>query len=87
VSAQPLEQYRRLMNELLIEREKEGGELLVEVESAYVERLDYLWGQLSDEEQTTCEAELANAPAPAGPEDLDLVDCDVERGAAPRRAA
>ena len=72
-----LDSYRRLMNELLILREAEGGDLPVEVESAYVERLDDLWW------------ELAKAAPPAGPEELALVDCEVDKGShsTPRKAA
>jgi hypothetical protein len=84
-----LDSYRRLMNELLILREAEGGDLPVEVESAYVERLDDLWWKLSEEDQAEYEAELAKATPPAGPEELALVDCEVDKGShsTPRRAA
>ena len=46
-----LDSYRSLMNELLILRETEGGELPEELESSYVERLDFLWWKLSEAEQ------------------------------------
>jgi hypothetical protein len=89
MSHSALDAYRQLMNELLIVRETECGSLPVEVESAYVERLDDLWWRLSEQEQTGYEAELASAAAPTGPEQLDLVDCDVQEGSrsTPRRAA
>ncbi|HEY6556969.1 MAG TPA: hypothetical protein VI072_06835 [Polyangiaceae bacterium] len=89
MNADHLDRYRRLMNELLIFREAEGGELPVEVESAYVERLDDLWWQLSEEEQAAYEIELTNALPPGSPDDLELVDCEVNEGehAGPRKAA
>jgi len=85
----PLDRYRRLMNELLFVRESEGGELPMEVESAYVERLDELWWQLSEQEQAAYEAELANLVPPASAEELNLIDCEVKEGerAGPRKAA
>lgn len=61
-----LDSYRSLMNELFILREAEGGELPEELESSYVERLDVLWGKLSEAERNEYEAELAAAPN--GPE-------------------
>lgn len=84
-----LDQYRVLMNELLIVRAAEGGELPIEVESVYVERLDDLWWRLSEDEQATYEAELANAPQLASPDELSLVDCEVDRGehVSPRKVA
>jgi hypothetical protein len=84
-----LDSYRKLINELLILREAEGGDLPVEVESAYVERLDDLWWQLSEDDQAEYEAELAKATPPTGPEELDLVDCEVDKGShsTPRKAA
>jgi hypothetical protein len=84
-----LDRYRALFNELLIVRETEGGDLPVEVESAYVEQLDKLWWQLSEEERMAFETELASAPSPASPEELKLVDCEVKEGsyAIPRTAA
>lgn len=84
-----LNEYRTLMNELLIMREADGGELPVEVESAYVERLNDLWWQLSEEDQHTYEAELSTSSAPASQEDLNLVDCDVayDDKLVPRRKA
>ncbi len=84
-----LDEYRRLMNELLVLREAEGGELPEELESSYVERLDAVWWRLSDSEQATYEAELASWDSPTGPETLDLVDCEVDAGGctAPRKAA
>lgn len=77
------------MSELLITRESEGGELPVEVESAYVERLNDLWYRLSKEEQTAYEAELSRGTTLATDEDLKLIDCPVTQGehAAPRREA
>jgi hypothetical protein len=89
MSADSLDRYRKLITELLIAREVEGGTLPEELESFYVERLDELWWSLSETEQKEYEAELAGAVAPAGPEDLDLVDCDVKEGdkTAPRKAA
>jgi len=77
-----LGRYRQLMNELLIVREAEGGDLPIEVESAYVERLDV-------EQQAAYEAELASAPAPASDEELHLFDCEVNEGdrVLPRKAA
>lgn len=84
-----LDNYRSLMNELLILRETEGGELPAELESSYVERLDALWWKLSEAEQDEYEAELAGADAPVGPEALNLVDCEVDQGSTttPRKAA
>jgi len=84
-----LGRYRQLMNELWIVREAEGGDLPIEVESAYVERLDALWWQLSVEQQAAYEAELASAPAPASDEELHLFDCEVNEGdrVLPRKAA
>jgi hypothetical protein len=89
MSATPLDKYRKLMNELLILREAEGGELPDELESSYVERLDKLWWSLSQAEQGEYEAELAHASPLTGPEDLQLVDCEVDEGGstAPRKAA
>jgi hypothetical protein len=89
MSADLLDRYRQLMNELLFVREAEGGDLPVEVESAHVERLDDLWWQLSAQEQTTFEAELASKPPPASTAELGLVDCEVDEGShgAPRKAA
>ena len=89
MSADVLVRYRRLLNELLILREAEGGDLPVEIESAYVERLDDLWWQLSEQEQATYEEELASAVVPASKAELGLVDCVVRVGerAAPRKAA
>ena len=63
MSATPLDRYRKLMNELLIVREADGGTLPDEVESSYVERLDELWWTLSESEQKEYEAELAGAGA------------------------
>jgi hypothetical protein len=85
----PLNRYRGLMNELLILREFECGDLPVEIESAYVERLDELWWGLSEKEQAEYEAELANATTPPGPKELALVDCvvNVSSRSAPRKAA
>ncbi len=89
MSATPLDRYRKLMNELLIVREADGGTLPDEVESSYVERLDELWWTLSESEQKEYEAELAGAGAIAGPEDLKLVDRAVDEGdnTGPREAA
>lgn len=89
MSVSPLDEYRTLMNELLILREGEGGDLPDEIESSYVDRLDRLWWVLSEAEQAEYEAELAAAAAPAGPAKLDLVDCAVDPGATtgPRKAA
>ncbi|HKY35861.1 MAG TPA: hypothetical protein VJN18_07980 [Polyangiaceae bacterium] len=89
-SEQPdtLNRYRRLMNELLIAREAEGGDLAQEVESAYVARLDELWWQLTEREQQIYEAELASAQAPPIRSEPKLVDCLVKVGerVAPRKA-
>jgi len=89
MNGSPLDRYRSLMNELLILREAEGGELPDELESSYVERLDELWWKLSEAEQDEYEAELASSEGLSGPETLDLVDCEVDQGgnATPRRAA
>jgi hypothetical protein len=89
MSGAALDNYRKLMTELLILREADCGNLPVELESAYVERLDGLWWSLSEDEQTEYEAELASATTPVGPENLDLVDCDVDEGShsTPRKAA
>lgn len=88
VTGSPLDQYRRLMNELLILREAEGGELPDDLESAYVERLDGLWWKLSEAEQDEYEAELASSEGLSGPETLNLVDCEVDQGGktTPRKA-
>lgn len=85
----PLDQYRRLMTQLLIMREAEGGALPIEVEASYVERLDQLWWNLSESEQAAYESELSDTAAPSGPETLDLFDCEVVEGStsAPRKAA
>jgi hypothetical protein len=82
-----LDGYCRLMNELLLLREAEGGELPVEVESSYVQRLDDLWWRLSEQEQELYESELADTLT--GPDDLHLIDCEVDQGSntAPRKAA
>lgn len=89
MTTEVLDQYRRLMNELLIVREAEGGELPIEIESAYVERLDDLWWQLSVEEQAAYEKELASESSPPSQESLRLVDCEVSQGeqTSPRRKA
>jgi hypothetical protein len=89
VNGTTLDSYRSLMNELLILRETEGGELPEELESSYVERLDFLWWKLSEAEQDEYEAELADADAPDGPETLNLVDCEVDQGSTttPRKVA
>jgi hypothetical protein len=80
--------YRSLLNELLFEREAAGGELPESQESAFVERLDELWWQLSSAEQREIDKELAE---PSFPEVVEehFVDCDVGDGssAAPRKAA
>jgi hypothetical protein len=85
----PLDQYRKLMNELLISREAEGGGLHVELESSYVGRLDDLWWKLSESDQKDYEAELAGSTVPTGPESLNLFDCEVDEDGRtlPRRAA
>lgn len=77
--------YRRLLNELLFAREAEGGELPVDEESSYVERLDKLWWELSEDERN---AETGYAPPPAAPASLGLVDREVRIGdrVSPRRA-
>lgn len=59
MNASLLDQYRKLMNELLISREIEGGSLPDEIESSYVERLDTLWWKLSPSEQEEYEDERA----------------------------
>ncbi len=89
MNSTPLDQYRRLMNELLIQREAEGGELSEHLESSYVERLDTLWWKLSEAEQKEYEAQLVSSDAPVGPETLSLVDREVGQGSttAPREAA
>lgn len=89
MNGSPLDQYRSVMNELLILREAEGGELPDDLESSYVERLDELWWKLSEAEQDEYEAELANSEGLSGPETLNLVDCEVDQGGSttPRKAA
>ncbi len=89
MSSTPLNCYRKLMIELLILREAEGGELPDELESSYVARLDDLWWSLSEAEQEEYEAELAGSVSLAGPEYLRLVDCEVDEGGStgPRKAA
>lgn len=89
MSQSPLDEYRKLMNELLLLREAEGGELPVEVESRYVEHLDDLWWRLSDDQQELYERELEDTAALTGPENLNLIDCEVAQGAktVPRQAA
>lgn len=89
MTSTPLDQYRRLMSELLILREAEGGDLPDDLESSYVERLDDLWWKLTEAEQDEYEAELADSTGPSGPETLSLVDREVDKGATttPRKAA
>lgn len=89
MSASIFEEYSKLMNELLLLRETEGGTLSDEIESTYVERLDALWWQLSEEEQNAYERELALSDSPQSPESLSFVDCEVPLGTKthPRRAA
>lgn len=81
--------YRTLLTELLFEREAAGGELPDNEESLFVERLDEIWWQLSESEQSLIERELAQPSAPAVHESPELVDCEVSEGsrAVPRKAA
>lgn len=55
VTEASLESYRKLMNELLSLRAAADGDLPVEVEASYVQRMDDLWWQLSEEEQAEIE--------------------------------
>lgn len=55
-----LESYRREMLELHLARAEAGGSLPQEEESKFVERLDYHWRSLSEEDQNTIERELAD---------------------------
>lgn len=89
MSVMPLDQYRSLMNELLILREAEGGELPDDLESSYVARLDDLWWKLTEAEQDEFEAEFADATGLSGPEILSLVDREVDKGGktTPRKVA
>lgn len=89
MTSELLDRYRKLMSELLIVREIEGGDLPVEIESAYVERLDDIWWQLSKEQQDAYEAELANEVPSGAQAALNLVDCKVSKGEQthPRKAA
>lgn len=75
-----LNRYRILMNELMFAREAEGGDLGMEVEAAYVARLDELWWQLSEEEQQAYEIELAKGEVPSIENHPNLVDRIVEKG-------
>jgi hypothetical protein len=61
MSPQPLERYRRLLTQLLFEREAAGGELPEQEESRYVELLDEVWWQLSPSDQDLIEGELEAA--------------------------
>lgn len=69
-----LDNYLREFALLLVARALEGGELPVEKESEYVERLEYIWYRLSPEEQDL--AEVLRKRAPDAPESLNLVDCE-----------
>jgi hypothetical protein len=79
-----LERYRALLGELLLVRELDGvnGVLPEDTESAYVDRLDALWWQLSEEEQAAYKQ-----IAPDAPQDTHLVDVSVSIGSTtlPRR--
>ncbi len=57
----PLDEYRSLINELLILREAEGGDLPEELESSYVERLDKLWWKLTEDEREQYDSQLAGS--------------------------
>lgn len=89
MTAELSKQFRRLMAELLIEREFAGGDLPVETEAEYAERLEHLWWQLSREDRAAYEAELASTLPPASQESLNLVDCEISQGdeSLPRRKA
>jgi hypothetical protein len=45
-----------------------------------VERLDALWWRLSEQDQAAYKTELASAPMPSSPEELNLLDCEVKTG-------
>ncbi len=82
-----LDDYRRLMNEHLFFRAAEGGTLPLEIESAFVDRLDDVWWRLSEADQERFEAELQSACYPRAPLDLAVVDCVAGDMQVPRSAA
>lgn len=55
------EQYRSMLNELLILRAE--GRLSDDLESYYVERLDTLWWKLSEAERDECDGVFDGAPS------------------------
>jgi hypothetical protein len=58
--------YDELIDELLAARVAAGGALSAESESAFVERLDDLWWQMTDDEQHAWNAEAHCTIAVAG---------------------
>lgn len=75
--SEPLDNYTKLLNELILERAMAGGTLPDEKESEYVERLDALWWKLTEEERVQYRVASHKVQAP---EDLGLVDCEVSIG-------
>jgi hypothetical protein len=65
------------------------GTLSEDALDAILEEMDTVWASMSEADCTVADAEAAAIAASAAPEELGLVDCDVEPGTGgrPRRAA
>jgi hypothetical protein len=82
MNRQPVERYRALLTQLLVEREAAGGELSEEAESRLVPLLDEVWWQLSSSEQDQLERELKQVTVHVR-EASELVDPEPDAGGNP----
>jgi hypothetical protein len=84
-----MNRYTEIRWALLLERAIATAPLTMEREAEYAAELDRCWNELTDEEQSTLEREIADEPVPNAPAELSLLDAPLEVGTSdqPRRAA
>lgn len=83
------ERYFKLMFDLLVARQLNGGDLPDDEEARRAEELDEQWALMTDAEREQAEAVFSGPSLVGAPEDLQQEDLELSKGATdpPRREA